>query len=492
MSRNQNGYLFVPVWPNNGGEKKLLRILRGDELWTEFLVPDSGASEGRPAWHAALPLQKYDEVRREDIAALGFGEMQMPGEASERDPGQLCCRSEDDGVRAGCFVKDLPEEGAALANSPRPAVHFTPSYGWMNDPNGLVFDGKVWHLFFQHNPMDIAWSNMTWGHAVSEDLVHFSWKGDVLLPDARGVMYSGCAVVNGQKLEDGVWRIFPELPEEALLFFYTSAGGISPGTASENSVFTQRAAFSVDGGETLVKIGDWEIPNLAKENRDPKVILHPESRGLIMALYLDADIYGLYRAEAGETDGPHFKLLQKIWIPQRIECPDFFPLTDPESGRVLWAFVSSNGHYQLGEFDGYVFKPVTGWKDLYANQIPFAAQSWSNAGGRVFSIAWLRSFNDGRTPWTGAMSLVREFTLARKEDGPYIRQHFVLEDRRTEGYGLPKDVERRKLPDGAVEVTDTFGGNRIVERLSADGSTLDVESTLPVFPYPVYVEGKTH
>ena len=49
MSRNQNGYLFVPVWPNNGGEKKLLRILRGDELWTEFLVPDSGASEGRPA-----------------------------------------------------------------------------------------------------------------------------------------------------------------------------------------------------------------------------------------------------------------------------------------------------------------------------------------------------------------------------------------------------------------------------------------------------------
>ena len=493
MSRNRNGYLFVPVWPNNGGEKRLLRVLRDDALLTEYLIPCSGGREEDPAWHAALPLQEHYEVRREDVAACGFDRMQPPEEASA-DPGRHAYRleSEDERVREGCFTGKLPEEGSLPEAGPRPSAHFTPPFGWMNDPNGLVFDGRRWHLFFQHNPMDTAWSNMTWGHAVSEDLVHFAWKGDVLLPDSRGVMYSGCAIINEQKFDEESWKIFPELPGEALLFFYTSAGGVAAGTSSGNSVFTQRAAFSVDGGETLVKIADWEVPHLACENRDPKLILHPKTRGLIMVLYLDADIYGIYRAEAEGADGPRFRLLQKIWVPQRIECPDFFPVTDPANGRTLWAFVSSNGHYQLGEFDGYVFTPVTGWKDLYANQIPFAAQSWSNAGGRVLSIAWLRSFNDGRTPWTCAMSLVRELSLAEKEDGPYIRQRFVLEERAAEELALLEGVEFRKLPDGAAEVADTFGEDRIVERLSPDGEILTVESTLPVFPYPTYIEGETH
>ncbi|MCL4507407.1 MAG: glycoside hydrolase family 32 protein [Chloroflexi bacterium] len=292
----------------------------------------------------------------------------------------------------------------------RPQFHFTARQNWINDPNGLVFYKGAYHLFFQHNPSGIEWGNMTWGHAVSSDLIHWQQLENVLLPDSMGTMFSGSAVVDWDNTAG-----FQQGDEKTIVLIYTAAGNQSP--ESRGQPFTQCLAYSTDGGRSFTKYAlNPVLKHIIHENRDPKVTWHAPSRRWIMALYLDKDVYGLFTS----PDLKAWTHLQDVVMPGCSECPDIFEIpVEGSSGETRWVFIASNGHYLAGSFDGAHFAPDFNTPrivDFGANY--YAVQTYSDMpNGRRIQVAWMSGGKYPGMPFNQQMSFPCVLRLARSTNG---------------------------------------------------------------------------
>jgi fructan beta-fructosidase len=295
----------------------------------------------------------------------------------------------------------------------RPQFHFSPAKNWTNDPNGLVYYAGEYHLFFQHNPEGVNWGSMTWGHAVSPDLLHWKQLDHAIYPDELGTIFSGSAVVDHQNTSG-----FQTGGEKPIVCIYTSAG----------KPFTQSIAYSVDRGRTWTKYAKNPVlAHIVGGNRDPKVIWHEPTRKWIMALYLDKNDYALFSS-------PNLKEWQRICdvpLPGAGECPDFFPIAvDGDAKQIKWLFWGGNGTYRLGTFDGAAFKPQTDpLRSIYgAND--YAAQTYSDipaADGRRIQIAWMVGGKYPDMPFNQQMTIPRELTLRTTPEGPRLHMMPVRE-----------------------------------------------------------------
>ncbi|GIX05579.1 MAG: hypothetical protein KatS3mg114_1448 [Planctomycetaceae bacterium] len=249
-------------------------------------------------------------------------------------------------------------QGEMYTERYRPQVHFTPAKNWTNDPNGLVYHAGEYHLFYQYNPHGDQWGHMSWGHAVSRDLVHWEHL-PVALPEREGIMiFSGSAVVDEQNTSG------------------FGTGGVAPlvaiYTGHRSGRQDQRLAYSLDRGRSWIDYaGNPVLDRQLADFRDPKVFWHADTNRWVMVvalstqqqihLYTSTNLkewtYSRAFGPAGMADG--------LW-----ECPDLFPLTPPEGGKPLWILMvnvnpggpagGSGCQYFVGEFDGREFRELPG------------------------------------------------------------------------------------------------------------------------------------
>ncbi len=299
----------------------------------------------------------------------------------------------------------------------RPQFHFTAKTGWLNDPNGMVYYEDEYHLFFQHNPLGLTSGNLTWGHAVSRDLIRWTQIENAITPDEHGPIWSGSAAVD--------WHNTAGLAEKGqkektLVALYTAAGDTSP--ESKGQPFTQRLVFSNDRGRTWQKYaGNPVLNQLRGGNRDPKIVWHEATKHWNMALYLDKEDFGLFTSPDLKT----WTQIQTLTIPGSSECPDFFemPVVGQPNAR-RWVFTGANGRYLIGEFDGAKFTPEAGPfpADYGANY--YAVQTFSDIparDGRRIQIAWMQGGQYPEMPFNQQMNFPCELTLHQEPEG--LRLH---------------------------------------------------------------------
>ncbi len=283
---------------------------------------------------------------------------------------------------AFAFCDEIPADAGANELY-RPMVHFTARLGWTNDPNGLVYAGGYYHMFFQHNPTDSAWGNMTWGHAISEDLIHWQQLDSALIPDELGTMFSGSGIVDRRNVSG-----LGTADNPPVLFYYTAAGGGSVLSAGKRA--TQCLAYSTDGGMTVRKYdGNPVINHIIGGNRDPKVVWCEEKNCYLLALYMDANEYALFTSD----DLLSFCELQRITLRGDGECPDMYPLeVEGEPGNRKWIFSGASDCYMVGDFSTGAFTILQESKPYYSghDRKSYAAQTFSDIEGRRVKIAWDR------------------------------------------------------------------------------------------------------
>ncbi len=309
----------------------------------------------------------------------------------------------------------------AFRESYRPRVHFTAPSGWINDPNGLVYSGGYYHMFYQTNPVGRSWGNMHWGHAVSKNLLDWTDMPLALFPDTLGAMWSGSAIPDDRNLLE-----LKDSEKTPILLFYTAAACDS-NLASKGKAFTQCIAVSTDGGQSFVKSpSNPLLPNMSPENRDPKVVYSTRFDLYVMSLFLYGSTYALFTSK----DLKKWNKIQEINLDGDSECPAFFPMIVGEEEE-KWVFMGAGDRYITGDFDGESFTPdpdCTERSKILQPSLPtcssgaYAAQRFENdPDGRCIRLAWLHhDFSSCGASFNHCMSLPQELTLIKKEGGEYV------------------------------------------------------------------------
>ncbi len=322
--------------------------------------------------------------------------------------------------------------GPQISREDRPVFHLTPWVGWMNDPNGFSYYNGQYHLFYQYNPYDVQWDSMHWGHAVSHDMLHWTFQPCALAPDEA---YDSFGVFSGSAAR---------LPDGQQLLMYT---GVRKEGGEKTAKDIQTQCLAVGDGTDYRKYEGNPVLDASclpegmstHDFRDPKIWREPDGTYRCVAGTCDKDRIGallLFRSEDGfswqfesvlaANDGS----IGTMW-----ECPDFFRL---DGKAVILAspqdmlpqdFEYHNGNGTvclIGRFDEETKRFIPEKHHAVDYGIDFyAPQTLLTPDGRRVMIAWMQNWdtcklNDyEKRKWFGQMTLPRELSI---RDGRLFQQ----------------------------------------------------------------------
>lgn len=309
----------------------------------------------------------------------------------------------------------IPATPAAL----RPIYHYTPTRGYLADPNDLVYANGEWHMGYQHNPVGWGWDNMTHGHAVSTDLVNWTELPDAITETYQGAAWNGSSVVDVNNTAG--------FGAGALVTLFTSAAGSNntPRMSAPN-YFAQSLAYSTDSGRTFkYYAGNPVVPNIAGYNHDPVVFWYAPTSVWVMVVYVDNDGYHIMNS----TDLKNWTYKSKVDITGTSEVPDLFPLPlDGDTSNMKWVFSADYRQYIVGTFDGSTFTQQYGpfWFGWQRYDLSAALTFNNDPKGRRIMLS------NGRTDYPGMpfnryMNLPSELTLKTDAGVPKVYVNPVAE-----------------------------------------------------------------
>lgn len=305
----------------------------------------------------------------------------------------------------------------------RPIYHFTPDKYWTNDPNGLIYLNGKFQLYYQHNPFENKWGHMSWGHAESADLVHWTHLPvaipEVVTKDTTTYIYSGSAVLDKNN---------------------TSGFGLN-GQAPVVAVFTadqpkqkkesQFIAYSNDEGMTYKLYDQNPVIDLNESDfRDPNVFWFAPTKEWIMTVSIVNEHMIRFYGSKNLKDwsrlsdfGPAGNTING-W-----ECPSLVPLeVDGNHSNVKYVlFVSLFGdhgpemQYFVGDFDGTTFKNMNPQDQTFRvdyGDCFYAAIPWRDIPqNKKILLGWMINGKQETYPWKGQMSIPRDLSLKTTSEG---------------------------------------------------------------------------
>lgn len=361
-------------------------VIGGESTQGDVVRPFKGMIDHTALWKRALS--------DDEIVALSGGKEVVERRKAEMQAEEKARKEKEPQIHEELLEKANASVAEAAKKAPqdplRPIYHLMTAANWINDPNGPIYFNGEYHMFFQHNPYGDQWGNMSWGHAVSKDLVHWEHLPIALTPnpdscDKDGI-FSGCCVI-----DNGVPTIIYTGVNPEVQCIATSSDGMRTWTKYPgNPVIGERPRNDLQG---------FRDPFAWKEDDGWYLVVGSgiNGEGGTALLYRSPDL------RQWEYVHPLCVGFGKNW-----ECPNFFPLGDK---HVLVVSPHGQVKYSVGKYEDHKFTPGE-WRPLNLGEANFYAPNcMEDPQGRRILWGWIIGGGSQGYPWNSCLTLPRVLTL---------------------------------------------------------------------------------